>query len=213
MLLNIQSAQDEILMCQSLDISHRVNMEDFICSPHDYYGTAFSKFMNGECESRHHRWIYDIINGCSRYEQVFLDRVGWCLCLDKHHGIDMRYLVVFKDESLKTIRDLREQHATMLEEIRSTVSQWTKSRHRRSYALYFHYLPSVFQLHLHVNSNAHIVNKRRAHYLQTVIRNVRLDSEYYKKALILTSWCKTMKRATLHDKHTRYTGFSDASDF
>ena len=177
-------------------------MQDFVCSPHEYYGYAFSQFIQGECESRHHRWIYEIIHGCSKYEQIFLDYQHWCLCLDKHQGSDIRYLVVFKDENLKTIRDLRKEHLPLLEEVRSTISRWIQSRHRQKYFLYFHYLPSVFQLHLHVSSNEQHINRKRAQQLSVVIRNLHLDSEYYKKALILTSNCKTMKRAYLNAKFT-----------
>ena len=35
-----------------------------------------------------------------------------------------RYRGTFKDESLMTIRDLREQHAPVLQEIYSTVLRW-----------------------------------------------------------------------------------------
>ena len=47
-----------------------------------------------------------------------------------------------------TIRDLREQHAPVLQEIYSTVLRWIESKHRTKYFLYLHYMPSVFQLHL-----------------------------------------------------------------
>jgi hypothetical protein len=178
-------------------------MEEFICSPHEYNDPKFVEFMKQERLSRNHRWIYAIIDGYrGRSEQIFIDREKWCLCLDKHHGYDTRYLVIFKDESLMTIRDLREQHLPMLEEIHHTVLQWIESRHRQKYFLYFHYMPSVFQLHLHVNSNRQHINASRAHFMQTVLRNLRHSSEHYKNALILSSWCKTMKRSNLHAKLT-----------
>jgi hypothetical protein len=110
--------------------------------------------------------------------------------------------VIFKDEDLMTIRDLREQHLPMLEEIYSTVLRWIESKHRQKYFLYFHYMPSVFQLHLHVNSNQQHINASRAHFLSTVLRNLRQNSEHYKTALILSSWCKTMKHTNLHTKLT-----------
>lgn len=176
-------------------------MEEFICSPHEYFHPTFIEFIRQERLSRSHRWISAIIHGHSgKSEQVFIDRENWCLCLDKHHGHDTRYLVIFKDESLVTIRDLREKHLPMLEEIQSTVLRWVEAKHRQRYFLYFHYMPSVFQLHLHVNSNQQHINGSRAHFLSTVVRNLRQHSEYYKKALILSSWCKTMKRTSLHTK-------------
>jgi hypothetical protein len=47
-----------------------------------------------------------------------------------------------------TIRDLREQHAPVLEQIYSTFLRWIESKHRKKYFLYLHYMPSVLQLHL-----------------------------------------------------------------
>jgi hypothetical protein len=49
--------------------------------------------------------------------------------------------VIFKDESLMTIR-----------------------------FLYFHYMTSVFQLHLLVNSNQQHINASRAHFLSSVLQ-------------------------------------------
>jgi hypothetical protein len=66
--------------------------------------------------------------------------------------------------------------------------------------MYFHYMSSVFQLHMHVNSNIQHINWDRAHLLSTVSSNLRKDSEYYAKALILTKMCKTIRSANAHVK-------------
>ena len=39
-------------------------------------------------------------------ERIYLDKTAFMLCRDIHPGTDTRYLVIFKDTSLKTIRDL-----------------------------------------------------------------------------------------------------------
>lgn len=177
-------------------------MEKVICCPEEYYGNTFSKFIENESRSDRHSWIYDIIEtGClSKNEQVFIDRPEWCLCVDKHHGHDLRYLVVFKDQNLRTIRDLRHPHLTLLQDVYVTVAAWLMSKHKQNYYMYFHYMPSVFQLHLHVNSNVHHINWDRAHLLSVVTANLRKDSDYYKKALILTKMCKTIRSANAHIK-------------
>lgn len=177
-------------------------MEKVICCPHEYYGSDFLRFIYNESRSQRHNWIYDIIQtGClSKHEQVFIDRKDWCLCVDKHHGHDVRYLVVFRDQTLRTIRDLRDNHLAMLYDVYATVAAWLKSRHKQKYYMYFHYMPSVFQLHLHVNSNTQHINWDRAHLLSVVTGNLHKDSEYYKKALILTKMCQTIRRANVHDK-------------
>ena len=177
-------------------------MEKVICCPEAYYGTTFSKFIENELRTDRNSWIYNIIKtGClSRHEQVFIDCKDWCLCVDKHHGHDLRYLVVFKNRNLKTISDLRDSHLALLQEVYVTVSAWLKSRHKNKYYMYFHYMPSVFQLHLHVNSNIQHINWDRAHLMSTVTANLRKDSQYYAKALILTKMCKTIRSANAHIK-------------
>jgi hypothetical protein len=50
-------------------------MEEFICSPHEYFHPDFMDFIKQERLSRNHRWISAIIHGYSgRSEQVFIDR-------------------------------------------------------------------------------------------------------------------------------------------
>lgn len=177
-------------------------MEKVICCPHEYYGSQFSKFIDSEAQSSKHSWIYDIIavGAASKHEQVYIEREQWCLVLDKHHGHDTRYLVVFRDKSLRTIRDLREQHVTLLQHIYETVSKWLRCRTDKTYYFYFNYMPSVFQLHLHVNSNTQHINRERAHFLRVVCANLHKDSQYYMKALMLTKLCPTIRRANVHTK-------------
>ena len=177
-------------------------MEKVICCPHEYYGSQFSQFVENEGRAAKHSWIYDIIarGAASKHERVFIERTQWCLVLDKHHGNDVRYLVVFKDLSLRTIRDLREEHLSLLEDINATVSSWLQLHTKHQYYFYFNYMPSVFQLHLHVNSNTQHINRERAHFLSVVCMNLRKDSEYYMKALILTKLCATIRKGNVHTK-------------
>ena len=179
-----------------------MNMDKVICSPEDYYGEQFSNFVKNEYFSDKNKWIYNIIKqGCfSKHEKVFIDNNDWCLCADKHHANDVRYLIVFKDQKLKTIRDLRGSHIPMLENMMNTVTQWIKTRHTQKYYLYFHYMPSVLQLHVHVNSNTQYINYDRAHLFSTILRNLRNNPEHYKNALILTKYCSTLRRAQVHTK-------------
>jgi hypothetical protein len=76
-------------------------MEKVICSPEDYYGTTFSKFVANELRADKNSWIYDIIESgvLSKHEQVFIDNKDWCFCVDKHHGHDLRYLVILKTKT------------------------------------------------------------------------------------------------------------------
>jgi hypothetical protein len=67
------------------------------------------------------------------------------------------------------------------------------------FSVFFHYMPSVFQLHLHVNMQSEYISTERAHHLSHVIGNIQRNSEYYMQALILTKMCKTLKRSQTHE--------------
>ena len=55
-----------------------------------------------------------------------------------------RYLVIFKDEKLYTLRDLRAQHTNVLQHMQESVAEFLQHQHPTTYHLYriyFHYLP------------------------------------------------------------------------
>jgi hypothetical protein len=54
----------------------------------------------------------------------------------------------------------------------------------KQFKMYFHYLPSVFQLHMHVCSSSAGDSIRRQ-YLHCIVRNIEKKDEWYKDALIL----------------------------
>ena len=62
-------------------------------------------------------------------ERIYLDKTAFMLCRDIHPGTDTRYLVIFKDTSLKTIRDLTGDHVKLLTEVQATISQFLKQQH------------------------------------------------------------------------------------
>jgi diadenosine tetraphosphate (Ap4A) HIT family hydrolase len=176
-------------------------MAEVICSPDLYYGPAFQSFVASECRATSSKWIYDIIDGtfCPKREQVFIQKPEWCLCADQHQGSDPRYLVIFKDTNLKTIRDLRQSHLQLLAEINAEVRAWLDSRQAKGFKMFFHYMPSVFQLHLHVTAKTQYINMSRAHFLPLVMKNLQRSSEHYAQALIMTSACRTIRRAETHE--------------
>ena len=94
-----------------------LKMKDLaICSPDLYYTPRMQKYIYQKCQESDKKWIYRIIQGkpWSSKEVVYIDDKDWMLCKDIHPGADTRYLVVFKSLELKTIRDLRQEHVTLL---------------------------------------------------------------------------------------------------
>ena len=87
------------------------------------------------------------------------------------------------------MRDLRAQHLGVLQDVVAFLKEWLPLQepvHHRKYHMYFHYLPSVFQLHMHVSMRK-APDSLRAQDVQHVIRNLEQAGTWYKDALILCS--------------------------
>ena len=170
-----------------------------LCSPEIYGSAEMQEYINQRCIDKDKQWIYKLIRGegGSDKECVYLDTNEFMLCRDLHPGTDERYLVLFKDLKLRTIRDLRREHIPMLRRVQSSTMQFLemnlKASHASQYRIFFHYTPSVFQLHAHVSvANAH-TQSTRVHPLNVVMRHLSKKSTYYRDALILISLCRSMK--------------------
>ncbi len=163
-----------------------------ICCPTQFFSDEFEQKMEANRKHENQRWIFDLIKKPeATTEIVFRNRKEWMLVEgSKHEGVkyngDIRYLVIFKDMKLKTIRDLRRKHLDLLREVeREVLCFLDEKKHRRAdFKMYFHYLPSVFQLHLHVCSNSSVDSIRRQ-YLHCIIRNIEQNDTWYRDALIL----------------------------
>jgi len=120
-------------------------------------------------------------------EKIFHDTPDWLLARDLHRGPDNRYLVVFRDKQLFCIRDLRARHVSMLRGLLSFLRRWLPAQEpllHTKYHMYFHYLPSVFQLHMHVSMRK-APDSLRAQDVHHVIRNLLQSDTWYRDALIL----------------------------
>lgn len=138
------------------------------------------------------QWVQRLVNDgfANRSETIFIDTEQWVMCSNIHAGADDRYLVVFKDPRLSTLRDLTGADVDMLLDMNKRVRAFLRTAHplvHARYRIFFHYLPSVFQLHAHVSTKRLAFNMNRRQPFACVVRNLLYDSDYYKKALILTS--------------------------
>jgi len=162
-----------------------------ICCPSDFFCAEFARRIEANRTHEKQRWIFDLIAGHdSPKEEIFKNSTDWMLVRgNSYTPPDVRYLVIFKDLRLHTIRDLRQVHLKMLDDMRKAVLQFLKKKHADNYTdfrLYFHYLPSVFQLHLHVCGVA-AADSSRTQMLACVMRNIQRNDTWYKDALILFS--------------------------
>ncbi len=174
-----------------------------ICSPHEYFGAAFQEKIAGNRTHKAQRWIFDLISGrVGEGETVYIDRAQWMLVLSNKpvaSQSEARYLVVFKDTCLHSIRNLHGRHLELLDEVEAAVCAFLRKRHanHRKFQCYFHYMPSVFQLHMHV-CLPRTSDAGRVHPLGLVRRNLGARHNWYRDALIL---CPAQRPLRSHGAH------------
>jgi m7GpppX diphosphatase len=159
----------------------------FLCSPEQYYHKAMQHVIAANRRHRDQAWIFDLISGAAKHERevIYIDTDQWLLC--SHPESDVRFLVVFKDLRLHSIRDLRHEHIPMLRDVNRQVAAFLRARSPkdvRSFKFFFHYMPSVFQLHMHVCLQ-HTGDTLRIHSLQSVLHRLDFDDLWFRRALIL----------------------------
>lgn len=161
-----------------------------ICCPEQFFCDAFRSKIEANRAHANQQWIFDLIRGeFGANEFVFVDEPEWILVQGNSHvSQEVRYLVIFKDKALHTIRDLRQQHLAMLRGMWLKVSRFVRARHAHhaAFRYYFHYMPSVFQLHLHVCCNG-TADVNRTQPLSCVMRNIEARDTWYRDALIFFS--------------------------
>lgn len=164
--------------------------KNIICSPDTFCGAEIQEAIRKSCCAVENQWIYNVSQ--AQNETVLYDECDFVICTDRTDEAIQTILVIFKDTELKTIRDLRAKHIPVLFRAKKIALRLSlQANPDKVQSVYFNYIPSVFQLHMHisqvVNSTCHV----RAHRFNHVIRNLRQDDLYYKEALILTRIQKT----------------------
>ena len=97
---------------------------------------------------------------------------------------NLSLLVWTMDKSLLCLRSLTSTHLKLLEHIKKTILYICKKKYKlleNDINIFFHYLPSVYQLHIHVyNKKINIgFYPGKAHLLNQVMSNISTYSKYY----------------------------------
>lgn len=107
---------------------------------------------------------------------------------NKDTATTLNWLAILKNPSLRTLRDLDASHIPVLEKLRDScirVIQAETDINTDEIMMYVHYHPSVYQLHVHIAFPYMQYNHRdvyRIHSIETIINNLRMDGDYYRKA-------------------------------
>lgn len=143
-------------------------------------------------------WVYNVLEHKTEQERIIIeDRdslKGFMLLPDlKWDGISKETLyctAIVMDRTIKSIRDLRESHLPLLENIREKSLQAIEEKYAipsSQIRAYFHYQPSYYHLHVHFNYlkyDAPGIFCDKAHLIDTVIDNILLCPNYYQKATL-----------------------------
>jgi len=137
------------------------------------------------------RWIYNIIDGLAEQENIMY-RDDFSISMptytwDAKNVERLHILCIPMDKQLRTIRELTKEHIPLLEHMKKTTLEKIEQVYglkEGSLKIYFHYEPSTYHLHIHfVNIKYKDAGSsvEYSHDLDSVIFNLSLDSDYYRK--------------------------------
>ena len=152
---------------------------------------TYEEYLNDlETRNDKDKWIYNIIDGISE-QDLILYRDDLCLIIPTFtwNSVDIQKLHILCipiDKNIRTIRSLNKSHITLLQHMRQVALNIIMNKYNldeTNLKMFFHYTPSTYHLHLHImNLNCERNSSvEYSHYLDSLIFNLSLDSEYYKK--------------------------------
>ena len=171
-----------------------------ICSPHIYYSARCQNLIHESTQKTCNSWIYHVVQNTN--EAILYDNVNFTICknITKKEDDAFKYLIIFKDLSLKTIRDLSQANIPMLLQAYNQALKLISAQKCKSWCVYFNYFPSNYQLHAHVSPSVYNIHLR-SHKLLRVVKNLWRDNYYYKKALIFTRISKNNAVFQAYEEH------------
>lgn len=166
-----------------------------LCTPSISNSEVMQRYITSQTQAEKKQWVYDVLNGVREAENHLLNTPDFILLPDTEtvNSKDVvNLLAIFKDVSLKSIRSLDGRHIELLRDCRDQCLEFITNRmgfDRTQILSFFHYLPSVFQLHVHFCApygQYTTLDICKIHPLDMVISNLEIDAEYYKKVSLTT---------------------------
>jgi m7GpppX diphosphatase len=157
-------------------------------TPEVFFGDAMRDFVEAEINRK--SWIYKVIAGEKEQDQVIFKCNEYLVLPDteatNEPGI-LNWMVIFTDTALTSMRSLRGHHLPLLQKIKDKIACLMPQEFDQPMT-YFHYPPSVWQLHLHVAAPCDILrttnSMQKVCFLEDVMSNLQIDPEYYAKATL-----------------------------
>lgn len=146
-------------------------------------------------------WIYNILDGKTEQESIVYRDERFLLIppllkekkkgapLKKEYPTGAYLLAIPEDRSLRSIRDLRQQHLDLLKHMYTVTLEVMKSKYgvtKDQLEIEFHYIPSAYHLHIHFRKKSDKPPKTDTglnvvHRLFDVIKLIKSDDLYFQK--------------------------------
>lgn len=190
-----------------------------VCTPGISNSSKMQEYIQTQTQTDKKQWIYDVINGKRESEHVLLKTDDFVFLPDTealNSGSVINWLAIFTDKNLKSLRSLHGEHLDVLKTCRKMCTDYIikSTKFKQNHILaYFHYLPSVFQLHVHFCAPYGLyttLDVCKIHTLDNVISNLEIDPEYYQKANITTVIIGSGELSSIYEqKETQTTMYHD----
>jgi len=142
-------------------------------------------------DSEKDRWIYNIIDGLAEQDNIiYRDEYSIVIPTYIWDSINIEKLHILclpTDINLRTIRELTILNVPLLEHMKKVTLQQIEKKYglkEENLKIFFHYEPSTYHLHIHFINNVYKDSGSSVEYshdLDSVIFNLKIDSDYYKK--------------------------------
>jgi m7GpppX diphosphatase len=137
------------------------------------------------------RWIYNIIDGLFEQDKlIYKDETILIIptfTWDSNNIDKLHILCLPTNKSIRTIRDLSSKDIPLLIYMKNITLKQIKEKYdinNEQLKIFLHYDPSTYHLHIHFINTEHtesFSSVEYSHDLDSVIFNLNLDSDYYKK--------------------------------
>jgi m7GpppX diphosphatase len=137
------------------------------------------------------RWIYNIIDGLAEHDKIIYRDLNLIVIptytWDSKNIEKLHILCLPTNVSLRTIRDLCLTDVPLLEQMKYITLNMIEKNYglkEENLKIFFHYDPSTYHLHIHFVNTAYTESWSSVEYshdLDTVIFNLKMDTDYYKK--------------------------------
>ncbi len=137
------------------------------------------------------RWIYNIIDDIAEQDKILFrddDIIVIPTYLWDSQNIDKLHILCLPtNKNIRTIRDLTSEHVPLLQHMKDVTLETIEKIYglkEENLKIFFHYSPTTYHLHIHFINTEHTEISSSIEYchdLDSVIFNLTMDSDYYKK--------------------------------